>query len=354
MKLENTRFTRDRSQDENRAEGIKRVKSANDVWSLKRGSSDDIALVFLSMVRTAGFHAYAMDVTNRNRDFFQPNYLDADQLDDLVVIVVVDGKERLFDPGERFMSYGQLYWTHAMASGIREQDGKTVIGTTPGNAYKDTVTQRIAEITLAPDGTISGNASIIYTGERAVRWRQKALEGDEVALKKDFDDEIKSDLPAGVLLQTDHFLGLDAEDSNLMVRLKVSGSLGTATGKRIFLPLSIFAAGGQNSFTSSHREEPIDLRYPYLEKDQVNLHLPAGFQVESVPGDARVDLPQNAVYLSHAKADGQTITYSRSYIMANVLYDASEYDKLKDFFDDVSNKDRAQAVLHVAAAHQGH
>jgi hypothetical protein len=72
--------------------------------------------------------------------------------------------------------------------------------------------------------------------------------------------------------------------------------------------------------------------------------------VESVPSDARVDLPQNAVYLSHAKADGQTITYTRNYIMANVLYNASEYDKLKGFFDDLSNKDRAQAVLHVAAA----
>jgi hypothetical protein len=354
MKLENTRFTRDRSQDENRAEGIKRVKSADDVWSLKRGSSDDIALVFLSMARAAGFHADAMDVTNRNRDFFQPNYLDADQLDDLVVVVVVDGKERLFDPGERYMTYGQLYWTHAMASGIREQDGKTVIGTTPGNGYKDTVTRRIAEITLAPDATISGNASIIYTGERAVRWRQKALEGDEVALKKDFDDEIKSDLPPGVILQTDHFLGLDAEDSNLMVRLKVSGSLGTATGKRIFLPLSIFAAGSHNPFTSSHREEPIDLHYPYLEKDEVTLHLPPGMEVESVPGAARVDLPQMAVYLAGTKASGQTITYSRNFVMGNVLYAPQEYDKLKGFLDDVTNKDRAQAVLHVAAAtHQG-
>jgi hypothetical protein len=76
--------------------------------------------------------------------------------------------------------------------------------------------------------------------------------------------------------------------------------------------------------------------------------------VESVPTSARVDLPQNAVYLSAAKADGQTITYQRNFIMANILFDASEYDKLKGFFDDVSNKDRAQAVLHVApAAHPG-
>jgi hypothetical protein len=182
-----------------------------------------------------------------------------------------------------------------------------------------------------------------------MHWRQRALEGDQVELKKDFDDQLQPHLPPGILIHTDHFLGLDDGDTNLLVRMNVSGSLGTATGKRIFLPLSIFAAGGRDPFASSHREEPIDLQYPYLEKDQVTLHLPDGFQVESVPTDARVDLPQNAVYLSAAKAAGQTITYERSLIMANILFNASEYDKLKGFFDDVSNKDRAQAVLHVVA-----
>jgi len=185
-----------------------------------------------------------------------------------------------------------------------------------------------------------------------MRWRQRALEGDQVELKKDFDDHLQPDLPPGIVIHTDHFLGLDEEGTNLLVRMNVSGSLGTATGKRIFLPLSIFAAGGRDPFASSHREEPIDLQFPFLEKDQVTLHLPAEFQVESVPTDARVDLPQNAVYLSVAKAAGQTITYERNLIMANILFTAAEYDKLKGFFDDVSNKDRAQAVLHFTATTQ--
>jgi hypothetical protein len=350
MKLDNTRYSREHSNDENRAEGVKRVKSAADVLALKRGSPDELAMLFLALARAAGFHAEAMTVVDRDRDFFEQNYLDSDQFNDLIVLVTVDGKERAFDPGERYASYGTLHWKHSLAGGLRQQDGHTAISESPNIGYKDTVVQRLADVTLEPDGTVTGSATIICTGQRAMRWRQRALEGDQVALKKQFDDELQSELPPGILIQTDHFLGLDSESSNLMIRMKVSGSLGTATGKRIFLPLSIFSAGTRDPFTSSHREEPIDLRYPFLEKDEVTLHLPAGFQVESVPSDARVDLPQNALYLSHAKADGQTITYTRSYIMGNVLYNASEYDKLKGFFDDVSNKDRGQAVLHVASA----
>ena len=301
MKLENTRYTREHSTRREPRRRHKAHQVRTDVLALKRGSPDELAMLFLALARAAGFHAEAMAVVNRNRDFFQQNYLDGDQLDDLIVFVTVDGKERAFDPGERYATYGTLHWTHTLAGGIRQQDGHIAIANSPGIGYKDTIVQRIANLTLAPDGTVTGTATIICTGQHALRWRQKALEGDQVALKKDFDDQLQPDLPPGIVIHTDHFLGLDTEGTNLMVRMNVSGSLGTATGKRIFLPLSIFSAGSRDPFASSHREEPIDLQYPYLEKDEVTLHLPAGFQVESVPGDARVDLPQNAVYLSQPR-----------------------------------------------------
>ncbi len=354
MKLDNTRFSREHSQDENRAEGVKHIKSAADVLALKRGSPDELAMLFLALARAAGFHADAMVVVNRNRDIFQPNYLDSNQLDDVIVLVTVDGKERAFDPGERYMSYGQLDWTHAMAGGLREQDGHTAVAESPVPAYRDTIIQRVADITIAPDGTVTGSATIVCTGARAVYWRQKALEGDDVEMKKEFDDQMQPDLPPGVIVKTDHFLGVDTENTNFVARMKVSGSLGTATGKHNFLPVSLFAAGGHELFSSSHRQEPIDLHYPYMEKDQITLHIPDGFTVGNVPKEARVDLPQYAVYISAAKAAGQTVSYGRTFIMANVLFGPQEYDKLKSFLDDVSSKDRAQVVLdHAAATHQG-
>ena len=136
MKLDNTRYSREHSKDENRAEGVKNIKSAADVLALKRGSPDELAMLFLALSRAARFHAEAMAVVNRDRDFFQPNYLNGNQLDDLIVLVAVNGKERAFDPGERYMPYGVLQWTHSMAGGIRHQDGKIVIAESPGISYK--------------------------------------------------------------------------------------------------------------------------------------------------------------------------------------------------------------------------
>ncbi len=115
MKLDNTNYSREHSREENRAEGVKRIKSANDIWSLKRGSSDDLALLFLSLARAAGIRAYGMKVVDRNHSAFDPNYLTGDQLEDLIVVAMVDGKERAFDPGERYATYGQLAWVHTLA-----------------------------------------------------------------------------------------------------------------------------------------------------------------------------------------------------------------------------------------------
>jgi transglutaminase-like putative cysteine protease len=164
MKLDNTRYSREHSNDENRAEGVKHIKSAADVLALKRGSPDDLAMLFLALARAAGFHAEAMAVVNRDSDFFEQNYLDGDQFNDLIILVTVDGKERAFDPGERYATYGTLHWKHALAGGIRQQDGHTALVESPSLGYKDTIVQRLADLTLAPDGSITGSVTIICTG----------------------------------------------------------------------------------------------------------------------------------------------------------------------------------------------
>ena len=109
------------------------------------------------------------------------------------MLVTVDGKERAFDPGERYATYGTLDRTHSLVGGLRQQDGHVALSESPGIGYKDTIVKRVADLTLAPDRHRHRIATIICTGQRAMRWRQSALEGDEVALKKQFDEELQSE-----------------------------------------------------------------------------------------------------------------------------------------------------------------
>jgi hypothetical protein len=352
MQLENTSFTRQHSAEENKAEGLK-TKTAEDIWEQKRGSDDELTRLFIAMVRAAGLKAYAMIVADRNRGLLIKNYLDWNQLDDEIAIVPVNGKDVFLDPGQRYCEFGQLHWKHTFTQGIRQQDDGTAMAESSGQGYKDTAILRNAALTMESNGKLQGQITITLTGSEALRWRQQALRTDEEQTKKDFEEELQKDMPAGVVVKMNHFLGLIDYEHTLMARADVSGGIGTATGMRVFLPGTFFEANAKPLFVHDKRENPVDLHFPYMVKDSVQLTLPAGFAVESVPKDAEIPLPKHADYIAKYKGTETTYNYGRLMIIANTLYDTKEYSELKDFYAKTNAQDQQQAVLHMAGVGKG-
>lgn len=239
MTLENTRFTREHSAQENKAEGL-RVKTAADIWEQKRGSDDEITRLFISMARAAGLKAYTAVVPERNRALLNQGYLNWGQLEDEIAIVNVAGKEMYFDPGQRYCEYGKLHWMHTQMIGFRQTDHGPAQVTTPSPGYMDNIVLRDAALTMGPDGKIEGTIRINMKGAEALRWRQEALRSDEEEAKKSFEAELQNRVPDGVRVRMNHFVALTDSTMDLMAVADVSGSMGTATGKRVFLPAAFF------------------------------------------------------------------------------------------------------------------
>ncbi len=349
MKLENTSLTREHSGVEDKAQGIK-VKTAADIWEQKRGNRDELTRLFVGLARAAGFKAYVGVVTNRDRNLFVPEYLDMGQLDDDIAIVQIDGKEQFFDPGERYAAFGELHWKHAATQGIRQTDKGTVVFLTPSPVYQSTSELRTAYLEIEPNGKVSGTIRIALTGSRALRWREFALRNDEDALKEQFQETVQREMPPGIEVKTDHFLGLTDFDRNLQGVLNVSGSMGTATAKRVFLPTTFFEATSQPLFALDKRTMPIDLNYPFAMQDTVSIKLPPAFDIESLPKDAEVTFPQNAYYRAKFTREGGMVKSLRVIVLGNVVFRADEYPALKDFYQKVNAKDKEPAVLEFVQA----
>jgi Transglutaminase-like superfamily len=350
MTLENTSFTRGHSRAEDKAQGVK-IKTAEDIWTVKRGNANEIALLYVALARAAGLQAYAAQVTNRDEAFFVPIFLSTDQLDDELAIVILDGKEQFLDPGNRYCAFGDLHWKHTMTGGLRQTDhGAELLLQTPSPGYKTTTLLRTADLNLDPDGKLNGSLRLTMTGNQALYWRQRALATDEDAVKKEFEQSVQSTLPPGVEVKTDHWIGLTDYDKNLMATMAVSGSMGTATSKRVFIPTIFFEAGSKPLFVHEKRTVPIDLHYPYGAQDTVVIHLPATWTVESAPKDAQIPLPKNALYQTTIKQTPGKLEIGRVFILANSLYLVNEYGDLKDFYQKVNARDQEQAVLQPAIA----
>lgn len=348
MKLENTSFTRQHSVEENKAEGLK-VKTADDIWDQKRGNDDEITRLFIAMARAAGLKAYGMIVTNRDTAILIKEYLDWNQLDDEIAIVSIGGKEVYFDPGERYCEFGKLHWKHTMTSGVRQIEGGTALAITPPPSYKDSQTGRIAELTIDSNGQVKGYIRITFTGGEALYWRQHALRVDEDQEKKDFEDDLQGTMPAGLIVKMNHFIGLTDSDNALMAIVDASGSMGTATGKRVFLPGNIFEANAKPMFALEKRESPVYLHYPSIVEDHTNIILPAGFAVESVPKDAVIPFPTFAEYIAKYKTTDAKYMSARRLTVANLFYKKEEYSSLKDFFAKTTAQDLQQSVLQVSS-----
>lgn len=348
MKFENTSFTREHTTKENKAEHLK-VNTAQDIWAQQRGIDDEITRLFVALARAAGLKAYGAIVVDRDQNLFDPTYLSWSQMDDELAIVTINDKEVFFDPGQRYCELGKLHWKHTWASGIRQSgDGKTEIFSTPGPDFKDNVLERTARLTLDPTDQLTGLLYETMTGAEALAWRQDALSGDEAGTEKRFEEHLQHSMPSGIQVKVTQLAGLTDFTIPLTAVINVSGSLGTQTGKHIFIPAVLLDAGSTPLFAETHRENDVDMHFPYAVHDQVQLTLPANFTIENLPGENAFTLPSRADYTAKFISKGNVFAYGRRIRVGSVFYKAADYPALHGFFQKVSSDDQEQIALAIA------
>jgi hypothetical protein len=343
MKLDNTDFSRKKSEAERKAEKLKAIKDAEDVWKQQSGSGDEIALLYVALARAAGLKVWPMQVVDRSRAIFDPNYLSPSQLDDYIAVIEIDGKEVFLDPGQKMCPFGILHWKHALAGGFRLADKGAVLASTPNSNYKAAVVKRVADIEIDSEGAAKGTVRVAMIGPDALHWRHLALENDSEEVKKQFNEYIRDDVPDGIQADFDHFTGLDDYTVNLV-----------ATGKRFFLPGLFFESRGNHPFVAQERRTaPIDLRYAKMNQDDVVYHLPPGFAVEGAPQTADITWPDNALLRIRAAAKDGSVEVTRTFAYNYTLLYAREYNNLRDFYLKVASADQQQIVLTRAPVAKG-
>jgi hypothetical protein len=354
MKLDNTDFTREKSSAERKSEKLKAIRNAEDVWLQKSGTSDDLALLYVALARAAGLHVYPVQVVNRDRAIFDPNYLTLSQLDDYIVDVVLNGKDVYLDPGQKMCPFGLLHWKHSFASGLRLTDAGPVAATTPMGSYTTTAFERVADLNIDDAGNLKGTARFILTGQEALYWRQLSVRNDESEVKKQFDEAIRAYMPDGVQADFNHFIALSDYNSNLVAMVDVCGNLGTATGKRFFLPGLFFEAHARHPFVAQDKRTTlVDVHYPKLESDQVTYHLPTGFAVETAPQVADIAWPSHAVFKVKTSVSGNDVTVARTVAFNFAVLPSKDYGDLHDFYQKVATADQQQLVLTRAQVAKG-
>lgn len=348
QQIRNLTYLPRKSVEERKHEEIKENNNVEDLWKRQYGTGWDLTWLFLGLVRAAGMEAYPCLVSGRGEYFFRKERVDGRELDANVVLVKVNGKEEFFDPGAAFTPFGMLPWMETATVGLKlDRDGGSWIQT-PMPVSEDSKIERRAELKLAAEGDLEGKLTVSFTGLEA-HWRRiDERNQDETARKKFLEDQVKEDIPAGSEVDLTKQPEWNSSEAPLTAEfnLKVPG-WASAAGRRAMLPTTLFSAREKHMFEHADRVWPIYFRFAYKAADDVNIQLPAGWRVESVPKDEDRDL-KGAEYSLKVEKNSGIVHIQR--VLRSDLYmvPKDSYPVLRGFFQFVKSEDEQQVVMQPA------
>ena len=207
----------------------------------------------------------------------------------------------------------------------------------------ETKIQRIADLTLSPDGDLDGTIRELFWGNEAIAWRIEHLHQNDSEREAYIRERLKQ-----------RYADFEVKDIKVTVSPDASRPVGVSyhltvkgycqrTGKRLFLRPSFFTAGQTAYFTDPNRTNIIYFNYPWSELDSVDIHLPAGFQLDHADAPPNFDVPPiKWVAKVSLSPSTNTLVYRRNFTVGNntlIGFDPKFYKAVKTVFDQAHSSD---------------
>jgi Domain of Unknown Function with PDB structure (DUF3857) len=348
--LRNLSYETSKTEQEEKREKLKETKSVEDVWKNKYGYGSQITWLFLGLARAAGMEAYPVFVSTRNEYFFNKVRMNIKELDSNLVLVKLNGKEMYFDPGALYTPYGLLPWWKTAVPGLKlDKDGGAWIQTGLPNSDESRV-ERAADLKLTNEGELTGKLKLTCTGLEASSRRLEERNEDDTERKKYLEEQIKGYIPTGIEVELTNKPDWKNSGAPLVAEfdLKVPG-WASAAGRKALLPVELFGNAEKHLFEHGDRTWPVYFEFPFKRIDTLNIELPLGWQVGSLPKESNQDA-KAAQYTLKVENKNGVLHIERILRSDLMLIPKDSYPVLRNFFSAVRTEDDQQVVLQPGGA----
>lgn len=349
QQIRNTSYEVERTEQEQKREKEKDPANVEEIWKKQYANGRDLTWLFLALARAAGFEASGMWVPDRRNYFFSPDSMDGGRLDANVVVVRVEGKDVFFDPGAAFTPFGMLPWDETGVKGLKlDKDGGTWLDTAMPPSTDSRILRK-AELKLSGTGDLEGKLTVTYSGLEGSQRRVELRLSDDAGRKKFMEDEVKSWIPAGTDVEMTN--KPDWKTSTPLVSeftIKVPGWVSGA-GRRALMPVGLFSGPEKHMFDHSERVQPVYFEFPFARADDINVELPAGWKVSTMPQPQKLDA-KSIVYNLRADNDKGILHLNRTLDVDIMVVPQKNYGVLRNIYQLARTSDEEQAVLQPGAA----
>ncbi len=345
QQIRNLSFERQATEQELKREKRADISSAKDVLKHGYAYADDITWLLYGLLRAAKLDATLVLVSTRDNNFFDPKFMNADQLNTCVVFVKLDTDAVFLDPGTPFMPFGFLPWSETAVRGLRLGGNEAQWITTSLPSAAESRVERKMTAKLSAAGTLEGKVTVTYSGLEASWRRVYQLKEDATARREFLENEIEHDVPSGVDVKLINTPDWTSAEAPLVAEfeLRVPG-WSIAAGNRSLVPVGLFGAVEKRTFEHSARTHPLYFSFPYQHVDEAAIELPPGWQVTSLPKERSADI-KVVTYKSMPQASGGVLNLKRQIELKSILIQSRFYPEVRDFYQAVRAADEDQVII---------
>jgi hypothetical protein len=353
QKIRNLSYQLRKTEEEKKQGGIKPLNNVEELLGNGYGYKRQIDWLFLGLVRAVGFEAHPLLLANRKQNFFKKERMNTSELGFTAVAVKVDGREIYLDPGGEMAPYGLLPWEETGVAGLKlDKTGGTWMETSLEDSSVSEV-RRVAELNLAEDGTLEGKLAVTFSGQEVYALRIDEMLKDEETQKKFLEDKVKEYVAAGTEVELTNKPDLSSSSPTLVAEfhLKAPGCA-SISGKHAIMAVGLFGSTEKHLFEHTSRTYAVYFEHPFGKTDEINIRMPAQWQVRSLPKPKTMDM-KAARYDLAVSGSGNALQIKRQLRIDFVLMDPKFYAPLRSFFQTVKTSDEQQVVLETVGAAAG-
>jgi hypothetical protein len=319
--------------------GYTAMKGTKKAYEEGEGNVADINLLLIAMLRSQGISANPVLVSTRNNGI--PLYPTRKGFNYVICMVKSGESYVLLDATEPYsmvnvLPQRTLNWQGRV---LLDNGNSSWVSLRPKNQSSETTSLNIK---INDDFSAEGKVRQSITEHLALNYRDnyakltkeshiKQLEKNKGAIKiSNIDFENDKNITEPVKISYDY---------------QASDVIDDIGGNLYFSPMLFFTTE-ENPFKLEKREYPIDFAFPIKTRYLVNIMLPEGYILESMPESEILNFENGALKFEYvAKENGKYLQFNIGLDISSSLIEPQYYEAFKKFFNLVIQKQTEQIVL---------
>ena len=305
------------------------------------GNSSDINLTLVALLKQLGLETYPVVLSTRTNGMIHPVNPSINEMNYVIALCIINGTNYLMDATDKYSCLNILPVRCLNGEGlIIDQNFK---GWIPLLQDKTTKTVTSYNVTIDNAGKINGDIAVIDNNYIALKKRNRIHDYESV---DKYIEKLEENNP-GLKINDFNFTNLDSANAELRYNLTVDISDHVAlAGNLVYFKPLLFDSYEKNPFSLKEREYPIEYAYPFNEVVIVNIKIPEGYVVESLPKPIKIiAYGDNCQLLYNTSQLSDIISVISSIKINKTLIPSQHYSEIRDFFEKVVEKHQEQIVL---------